>query len=628
MPTEEELKKGFVLGDWEVLPARGVLRSGDQEEHPEPKVFGVLMALARRDGDLVTRDELIDELWDGRPTSDEPINRCLSQLRRHLGDRKKPYRYIETLTRRGYRLREKVRLRAAPESREVASHRGSRTRLWLLAGASAVLLLLVAVTLREPPWVSHEPIRSIGVLPFENLSDDSGDLYLVSGFKEELVHTLHNIPDFAVKGARVNYPDREVTEIAAMLDVDAVLFGGVQRNRDVLKINYEIADGRSGISVSTGSITGRLEDIFALQERLAAMVRNEMLGESPRQLVSTSRPTNFQAYDRYMRGLYAFERRGRPGNLEEAMRLFQETIELDPNFGPAYLQLATAYALLPDHRSAPLEEAHAKAIDTVEQGIALDPSIIDAAGSVFGFVYHKRKEWARSEEAYRRATRARVVDSNAFNWYSRMLASVGRLEEALGMALEALSIDPTSAVINSRVAIAYTWLGNSARATEFFERVDRLDAVGTTHLLAHALLLVRDGQLEQARSIARDAVELQGVPSDWIDPVFAAFQRPENSAVALAAIERGAANRHIGPLVEVTARTILGDVDGAMRIAWQLTAPGEVFEMDLLFIPEFRPLRQHPEFPALLDALGISHYWANNGCVWRDDRVNCSASAA
>ena len=73
MPTEDELRQGFRLGDWEVLPLRGVLRRDGREEKPEPRVFGVLIALAKRDGDLVTRDELVDELWDGRPTSDEPI---------------------------------------------------------------------------------------------------------------------------------------------------------------------------------------------------------------------------------------------------------------------------------------------------------------------------------------------------------------------------------------------------------------------------------------------------------------------------------------------------------------------------------------------------------------------------
>ena len=127
VPTKEELQQGFELGEWEVFPARGILRSGDSVEKPEPKVLKVLMALARRDGDLVSRDELIDEIWDGRPTSDEPINRCLSQLRNHLGDKDRPHQYIETLTRRGYRLKKRSTSRhPRPRCRHRNSWRSER----------------------------------------------------------------------------------------------------------------------------------------------------------------------------------------------------------------------------------------------------------------------------------------------------------------------------------------------------------------------------------------------------------------------------------------------------------------------------------------------------------------------
>ena len=106
MLTKEDLFEGFTLGEWQVLPGHGVLRRGDQQERPEPKVFAVLISLACRDGNLVTRDDLVNDVWDGRPTTDEPINRCLSQLRGHLDDRHRPHQYVETLQRRGYRLHE------------------------------------------------------------------------------------------------------------------------------------------------------------------------------------------------------------------------------------------------------------------------------------------------------------------------------------------------------------------------------------------------------------------------------------------------------------------------------------------------------------------------------------------
>ena len=172
MPTEDELRQGFRVGDWEVLPLRGVLRKGDREEKPEPRVFGVLIALAKRDGDLVTRDELVDELWDGRPTSDEPINRCLSQLRRHLGDKTRPHRYVETLTRRGYRLVQPVELLEADEPdapAQAAVMQEARAAPWKPAAAG--LLVAAVAWLAWTLWPPGD-VRSIGVVPFENASQD------------------------------------------------------------------------------------------------------------------------------------------------------------------------------------------------------------------------------------------------------------------------------------------------------------------------------------------------------------------------------------------------------------------------------------------------------------------------
>jgi DNA-binding winged helix-turn-helix (wHTH) protein/TolB-like protein/Tfp pilus assembly protein PilF len=622
VPTTEELQKGFEIGDWEVLPGKGILRCGDQEEKPEPKVFEVLLALARRDGDLLTRDDLIDEVWDGRPIGDEPINRCIAQLRGHFGDRERPHRYIETLTKRGYRLSQKIRLNEAAtqaaEPPQVARKVPSRSKVVAIVAVIAVAIL-IAVSLPAPD------VKSIAVLPFDNLSADPTDEYLVSGFRDELVNTLNSIAGLEVKRIRVSYPDKEVSEIARIFDVDAVLFGALQRDGGTLKVNYHVARGKDGVNISSDSVTGDIGEIFELQGRLAVLVRDDLVGESPQQLISASGHPKPAAYDRYMRGLFELERRSRGvfENLDGAISLFEEAIEIDPSFGPPYLSLATAYALLPDYRNAPLQETHERALAIVARGIEADSRINDAAGAVLGFVYHKQKKWSKAEEAYIRATTANVVDSNAFNWYSLMLASVGRLDDALEQIQVAQRIDPSSALINSRMAIVYTWLGDSESAAEFFARANRLGLSDESPVLVNAVLYIRDGRLNEASQLIINAVSAAGGSTDWVEPVFAAIADESKTEKASAALDVASMRGDLDPRLEISARTMLGDVDGAMQVAELLARPDKFLEFDFLFLPELRPFREHPGFLRLMQKLRVKNYWDKNACEWVDDKVNC-----
>ena len=156
-------------------------------------------------------------------------------LRGHLDDRQRPYEYVETLQRRGYRLVQRVELHKKPESalaQGLAQEPGPSLRLWKIVAA---ILAVGFIAIAAFTWVPTVPVRSIAVMPFQNLSGAESDQYLVSGFKEELVQTLHNIPNFTVKNGRVSY-DKETSEIAKLLNVESVLFGSVHRDDDRLII--------------------------------------------------------------------------------------------------------------------------------------------------------------------------------------------------------------------------------------------------------------------------------------------------------------------------------------------------------------------------------------------------------
>ena len=229
----------------------------------------------------------------------------------------------------------------------------------------------------------------------------------------------------------------------------------------------------------------------------------------------------------------------------------------------------------------------------------------------------------QAEEAYIAATSADIVDPNAFNWYSRMLASVGRLEASLEQALIALKLDPTSAVMNSRVALAYLWLGDDENAAAFFERAAKYGAGGRTHIMGYALFLARKGRYDEAGAVSRQVAELAGASPDWVDPFFAAMDDPAVRSQALAAIDAATAAHETTEQVEFIARSMLGDVDGALHVAQLLEQREVVFEMDLLFIPEVEPLRAHPGFADLMQSLGVADYWSQRGCTWAEGSVRC-----
>ena len=626
MPTEEELHLGFTLGECEIHYNRGVVIRDGEEVRPEPQTWRVLICLAKRDGGLVTKEDLVEEVWDGRPVADDPINRAIAQARRALGDNTKPPQKIETLQRRGYRLLEPVELHqpAEPEQPVVESNAeeaGPSIRQWRIVAALLSLGLLITILLSgvlDHFW--QKPVRSIAVMPFENLTGSADDDFRVSGFKTELIASLTAIDDLVVRNVKRNY-DLEYDALCEQFEVERVLEATVRRQGDRLIVNYTIADAEGSMAPSD-DIDGSDKDLHGLQKRMAELVAAELGGVVLQQLLKTQ-PTDSEAFDSYMLGIYELENRADRENLNQAEELFKESIERDEGYGPAYLGLATTYALMVDYFDADVVEFNELAIQTIEDGIAADPSIENAAGSVRGFVAHKEKDWEAAEEGHLQAVTADLVDANAFNWYSRMLASVGRFDDALVQAQRAVEIEPSNAIANSRLAIMHTWMGNDKLAFEYFERSNELGAGGVNHLMAYAFLLVRNGQFEEARNLTTYGVRLEGARDDWIGPVFAGLADPAHAAAAIEKLNEVDAARAIAPQASLTARAILGDLDGAMGVAELLKLPGEIFEIELLFIPELAALQNHRDFNGLLDDLGIPEYWENRGCEWVDGNVEC-----
>ncbi len=331
----------------------------------------VLSMLLARPGELIAREELQQRLWpnDTIVEFEHSINAAVNTLRRALGDSADEPRYVETLTRRGYRFIAPLETTAslsspAAERRSeatAAEARGTRRmprRFWIIAvplmvAIGAGILLVVSVArlrervlrsvgaVREPPL----QIRSLAVLPLENLSGDPGQEYFADGMTDELITELGKVSALRVisrnsvmlyKGKRKSTP-----EIARELNVDAVVEGAVMRSGERVRITAQLIQGRTDRHLWAESYERDLRDILALQSEVARAIAEEIRIKSTpqeRARMASRGSVDPEAYDAYMKGQRAME----PRTYDTAIKYFQQAIEKDPNFAIAYAALAGA----------------------------------------------------------------------------------------------------------------------------------------------------------------------------------------------------------------------------------------------------------------------------------------------
>jgi tetratricopeptide (TPR) repeat protein len=313
--------------------------------------------------------------------------------------------------------------------------------------------------------------------------------------------------------------------------------------------------------------------------------------------------------------------------------LFQETTENDPNFGPAYLQLAMTHLLLSDYSTGQRREIFEQAIGVATQGVEADPSIREPAQLIHGFVHHQYGNWSDAVDAFEAAIRGKTVYPTTYQWHSRLLSALGLLEQSLQQAITARAMEPASQVLNSRVANAYLWMNDMAPARHFFEEANRMGVGAPIHHFGYTMFLIRENRLAEARISVKIALQLFSSADTWVDPVFDGLANPDNQQmrdIAYASVEQMIAD-NAAPYITMIIWALFEEADRVMDIAMQLAESGTLYEnesaqVEIFYLHELKLLRDHKRFPELLQKLGLTEYWASIGCKWSDDQVVCEAT--
>ena len=363
----------FDLGGLCVSPARREVSMNGQRRDLEPRVAQVLVALAWARPDVVSRDRLIEQCWEGRIVGDDALNRCIVALR-HLAKEFSPQPFeIETVSRVGYSLVERP---------EVAAARGAgKFRAKMAIAALLVLLVAAGLAFSWSRFGRGEPApASIAVLPFRNLGN--GDAYLAEGIGEEILGQLAREPAFRVAGrasAAKFSAASDPREVGRTLGVDYILEGSVRSGQGRVRINASLVKTSDGMRLWSETYDRKLDDILAIQTAIGEAVANGL----SRQLTLASRgtrPINGEAYALFLnaRGLV---RSGNPQSGHDAVEVLEEAIRRDPNFAPAWAELAEA--LLLDGRTKGPDGLIAvvpRAYNAARHALQLDPDLAQAHG--------------------------------------------------------------------------------------------------------------------------------------------------------------------------------------------------------------------------------------------------------
>jgi TolB-like protein/DNA-binding winged helix-turn-helix (wHTH) protein/Tfp pilus assembly protein PilF len=440
--------------------ARASVTRGDVEIALPKLSFDLLVACIEAAPAIVSVGQLMDRVWPGLVVSPETVSQRVKLLRDALGDDSKSPRYLAAVRLRGYRLVPQVQRLAEPGALVEATPTG---RPWLgRAGVAiiAAVVLAVAGVLwfagRDTPESNRSaaaiPVRSIAVLPFENLSSAEDGEILAFGIPETILHQLANVPELVVIARTSSFAladdHQDVRDVGRRLNVRFLLEGSVQRLGQHLRITSQLVDTQTGAHVWSLQFDRTPQDVFAMQDEIALQVVRALQVSLDPQITEKLTGTgtaNFDAYLAYLQGR-AVMAKWQVASLRDAVEHFSQATELDPSFAPAYVQLAAARLRqaefeVSDDRQERFSDELQQGMKLIDKALQLDPQ--NGAAYAERASFEAYTDLAAAEADYRRGI---ALTPNYAPGYAGLAAVLyedpQRRVEALAMLERARKLDP------------------------------------------------------------------------------------------------------------------------------------------------------------------------------------------
>jgi DNA-binding winged helix-turn-helix (wHTH) protein/tetratricopeptide (TPR) repeat protein len=464
--TLQALQAGFRIGERVIEPRQNRIVRGEIEVRLEPRVMDVLVCLAARAGEVVSRETLNEQVWGNIVVTDQAVTNCISELRHHLGDDRSAHRVIETIPKRGYRLTAPVQLVREPtESPAQTTSSSIVGKSWRVA---AGLLLLCSFLLGGAWWwrrASAPGLTSVAVMHFENAGGDETLDYLSLALPDEIETLLTKSRDLAVRPLQYAAGEDPFV-VARARGVDHIVSGRYYRENDnQLTLAIEAQHVLQERVIWRTRITVPAGDLLAMRGRIAEGVRQGLLPALGARAVATSGspPAHDEAYQLYLRSLALPQQ---PKTTERAIEMLERAVALEPSFAPAWNALGVRYY---DYGTwfAGSAAARQKSLAAHRKALELDPDLISAAKLIVTY----RAEAGDLEGAYHDARRLLEhfgPGADTHFTLSYVYRYGGLLDESQRHCELALDRDPQEPRLRS-CGYAYLYAGKLSRVMDFFK---------------------------------------------------------------------------------------------------------------------------------------------------------------
>jgi TolB-like protein/DNA-binding winged helix-turn-helix (wHTH) protein/Tfp pilus assembly protein PilF len=602
----------------------------------------VLLLLIEKNGQIVTREEMIQKIWgDGVFfDTDNSINVAIRKVRHALRDDPENPQFIQTVTGYGYRFIAALPLEspdpiaspAAPtppqpatnvtglEEDETKISTGTlrrRSLSWRFAAVAALAGLLVAslavyLQYRKAQAAAIPGGRPmLAVLPFDNFTGDAAQEYFSDGLTEEMISQLGNVDPSHIgviartSVMRYKHSQESLSQIGKELGVQYVVEGSVRRDSNRVRITAQLIQLKDQSHVWARQYDRDLNNLLALQTEIAGEVANEiefsLTGKRPNYAAppAAQSPNTYQAYDSYLKGRYFWNKRTRQG-FQQAIEYFQQAIASDPNYARAYAGVADSYTLLRGYSESPEVESMSQARNAALKAIALDDRLAEAHTSLALISETFDFDWQTAEKEFRRAIELDPNYATAHQWYAEYLGLQGRFNEALAESDRARRLDPLSLIIAADKGTIFYYARQYDAAIAQSRAIKEMDPAFP---LAHMALAayVEKGQFAEALAEIKDSSQESDIwTSAWQAYVYG---RSGRQVEAQKALEKVRASYDHGKIAaDPVLWAYLGTGDREQAFVWLAKAYANRSNLltTLKVNPAFDPLSSDPRFVNLL----------------------------